>query len=111
MNTYLITGYWIINWLEELKVDLEDSEKSPESSLCGAASHGYFAVVQRLIELGVDVEKQSNYVGMSPLMYAAAFYFPKTVQKLVSANVDPFRPNAYGLSAMDYASRHPPTSH
>ena len=48
---------------------------------------------------------------MSPLIYAAAYRLPKTVEQLVLANADPFRRNAYGLSAMDYASRHPPTSH
>ena len=90
----------IIDWMRELKVDFEDSEEVSQTAPCGAASHGHFAVVQRLIELGVDVEKQSNYAGMSPLTYAAASCLPTTVQKLVSANADPFRPNAYGLNAM-----------
>ena len=89
----------IIDWMRELKVDFEDSEKVSETALCGATSHSHFAVVQRLIELGVDVEKQSNYAGLSPLTYATASRLPITVQKLISANTDPFRPNAYGLNA------------
>ena len=107
----LETINWLIGWQRGLKVEFEEFEANAESSLCGAASHGCFTVVQRLIELGADVEKQSNYAGMNPLIYAAAYGLPKTVRQLVSANADPFRLNAYGLSALDYAARHPLTFH
>ena len=86
----------IIDWMRELKVGFEDSEKVSETALCGAWSRGHFADVQILIELGVGVEKQSNYAGMSP----AASRLLKTVQKLVYADADPLRPNAYGHNAM-----------
>lgn len=72
----------IVDWMPELKINFEDSEKVSETALCGAASHGYFAVVQTLIESGVDVEKQSNYAGMSPLTYAAASRLPTTVRNV-----------------------------
>ena len=74
-----------------------------------ASAHGHVAVVVRLLEFGAAVDA-SDSSGWTALMAAVCNHEPETAQVLLNARADPLLPDATGSSAVDLATRWPPSS-
>ena len=73
-----------------------------------ASAHGHVAAVRRLLELGADVDA-SDRSGWTALMAAVCNHELETVRALLDARADPLLSDATGSSAVDCATRWPPS--
>jgi ankyrin repeat protein len=77
----------------------------PQTSLHRAAVADQPAIVTALIEAGATVDVASG--GLTPLMLAASYAGPETIQALLDGGADPYVPNPrnYRMLAIHYSAR------
>lgn len=82
--------------------NLEKSETIYDlSSFCRAVMQGDIETVERMIELGEDVNKKS--LGMTPAMFAARYNKAKVLQLLIDHGADLSAKSDQGYSVAKYA--------
>ena len=96
-STYATTSFKTIDNFRTVKVN------TSVNPFCVAIAQGDIETVQKLIELGADVNERSN--GMTPLMYAAKYNRVAIIKLLVANGADLNRKSEDGLSAANYAER------
>lgn len=97
----------LLGRLLELGMSVNGPDQVIEPPLVAAASQGNVDFVSRLLELKADVELFRRWDKRTAIIAAAAFRRPKTFQKLLYYGANPLQRDAYGLNALDYASRTP----
>lgn len=68
-----------------------------------AIAYGDNETVEKLIELGADIEVRSNKMGMTPLMYAARYNNTELLKLLIDNGVDVNAKSKMGFTALKYA--------
>ena len=81
---------------------IEKSRKAYEiSSFCKAVMQGDIATVERMIDLGEDINKKS--LGMTPVMFAARYNKAEVLQLLIDNGADLKIKSNQGFSVTKYA--------
>ena len=68
-----------------------------------AIAYGDVATVNKLIELGTDINEKSGTTGMTPLMYAARYNNIELVKTLIAKGADTKAQSTTGFTALKYA--------
>ena len=89
---------------EQLIAREADVNKPGWTALHYAASGGYAAIVQLLLDHYAYIDAASPN-GSTPLMMAAMYGSSEAVKLLLDAGADPSLKNARGLTALDFAQR------
>lgn len=71
------------------------------SPFCASIAKGDFETVKKLIELGMDVNEESN--GMTPAMYAARYNRTDILNLLISKGANLKLKSRSGITALEYA--------
>lgn len=86
----------------ENQITIEDSFKAYEiSSFCKAVMQGDIDTVERLIELGEDIDQKS--LGMTPVMFAARYNKAEVLQLLIDNGANLKIKSNQGFSVTKYA--------
>lgn len=94
---YATPAHQAETWFEVVKT------KVPVNPFCLSIVKGDIETVRKLIDLGEDVNENSN--GMTPAMYAAKYNRVAILELLVKNGADVKRKSAKGMRAMDYAKK------
>lgn len=97
----------LLGLLVELGVPTADAGMYQNGILHDASRAGFTRVVKMLIDLGFDVNEIEFYTHRTPLHAAVIQQRPMTAEILAKAGADVRCKDAFGLTPMDYASRHP----
>jgi ankyrin repeat protein len=97
----------LIDPLRALGLGVNGSRQAPTTPLKSAAARGFLDCVNRLIELGSDLDMQTGIEEWNALHAATAYRRPLVAEKLVKAGADPPLRDTFGLSPLDYAIRDP----
>jgi|SRR5690606_6915608 len=68
-----------------------------------AIAYGDVVTVNKLIELGTDINEKSGTIGMTPLMYAARYNNVELAKTLIAKGADTKAQSLAGFTALKYA--------
>jgi ankyrin repeat protein len=100
----------LVNRLLNLGVNVNGSTHEYQiPPLCVAALYGHVDLIVRYLEITRDIECALKLTETTPLICASFSRKPTAVEFMLAAKANPFHQDAFGLNAIDYATKHPET--